>query len=51
MSSFRITRTDLSSRLIRTHALRRHEIIQASCDAPRRDRYRLAIAAGWRPLA
>jgi len=51
MSSLRTTRTDPSSRLIGTRALLRHGIIHPSTDALRRDRYRLAIAAGWRPLA
>ena len=51
MSSLRTTRTDPSSGLLGTRALPRHGIIQPSTDALRRDRYRLAIAAGWRPLA
>jgi hypothetical protein len=51
MTSFRTTRAPGSSRRIRPHVLRRDGIIQAPSDVPRHDRYKLAVAAGWRPLA
>jgi hypothetical protein len=40
-----------TTRKIRPHVLRRDGIVEAPSDLPHRDRYRSAIAAGWRPLA
>ena len=40
-----------TTRRIRPHVLRRDGIVEAPSDLPSRDRYRLALAAGWRPLA
>jgi hypothetical protein len=40
-----------TTRTIRPHVLRRDGIVETPSDLPGRDRYRLAIAAGWRSLA
>ena len=51
MTHHRIIRTAGPTGRVRPHVLRRDGIIEAPSDIARRDRYRSAIAAGWRPLA
>ncbi len=54
MSSTRTTRIADRARGTgrhRPHVLRRDGIVQAPSDVPMPDRYRSAVAAGWRPLA
>ena len=54
MSSIRTTRTATRARRTgrhRPHVLRRDGVLQAPSDVPATDRYRSALATGWRPLA
>ena len=54
MSSIRTTRTlrrATHDRRVRAHVLRRDGVGEPPSDVPRRDPYRQAVDAGWRPLA
>lgn len=46
-----ISRTSRSSGRIRPHVMRRDGVLQAPDEVPRRGRYDMALAAGWRPTA
>ncbi len=51
MTNFRTSRSAGRPDEIRPHVLRRDGILEAPSDIPRRGRYQMAVAAGWRPLA
>ena len=51
MTRFRTTRSAGRSGRIRPHVLRRDGVLEAPSDIPRRGRYYMALAAGWRPFA
>jgi hypothetical protein len=51
MTHHRTIRTAGPTGRVRSHVLRRDGIIEETSDIALGDRYRSAIAAGWRPLA